>query len=473
MAARTDDGALGVALKISSLMLWIFYSAAALYVAYCNSFFLEKDNHLVSAQSLVGQSTAPSLLQKIRLSHQYSKAYYFFFPDGFDIAAFIPLAVRAVGLSAFAIASTYYFAVKYEDGGEMLMFVAWIVGVLSEHYWLTSPVSANSSEATGLIRNATAVAASVATSAVGDARSVSTAAGDVLVVYDSRIPMVPGWLWLVVSMATGFFSGLMSKVKDITDGKVDRGDHLLGILEDDESGGAVPTVIDDVRVLQKRLAKDKEEPGSVGAERRGSASGAKSDGTGGGDGMDGGDGREMGSVAVTSHHRRRGRGARNFGSRFVALGERLYIVVPFWTGQWFAFILRHGWRGVFIENCVLILTLGMIGYTMLSFKLLREKVYRTSGRTTIVRYRRTVPISENGNDTSATVIEEEEETTVDLIDLISKIFTTSFGAVGVAVVAVNVFITMLAIPFLKALVKLNALVSSVGILVELFVYEMA
>ena len=62
---------------------------------------------------------------------------------------------------------------------------------------------------------------------------------------------------------------------------------------------------------------------------------------------------------------------------------------------------------------------------------------------------------------------------IDVIDLISKLFTTSFGVVVLGVVGLNIFMTSLCIPFLKALFKLNALVSGVGIVIELIMYEVA
>uniref|UniRef100_A0A146L5Y1 Uncharacterized protein n=1 Tax=Lygus hesperus TaxID=30085 RepID=A0A146L5Y1_LYGHE len=60
---------------------------------------------------------------------------------------------------------------------------------------------------------------------------------------------------------------------------------------------------------------------------------------------------------------------------------------------------------------------------------------------------------------------------IDIIELVFKLFTTSFGVVVFSVLALNIFLTTLAIPFIKALFSLNALVSSVGIIVEMLIYD--
>ncbi|KEG06411.1 hypothetical protein DQ04_14061010 [Trypanosoma grayi] len=122
-----------------------------------------------------------------------------------------------------------------------------------------------------------------------------------------------------------------------------------------------------------------------------------------------------------------------------SIGERLYVVVPFCTGQWLSFILQNGWRGIVVENLTIVLSLGMVGYCVISYKLLREHTSLARG---------------------------------DLIGFIAELLTTSFGVVFTALVLGSVFVTTLAIPFLKSLFSLNALVSSVGIVLELIVYEL-
>ncbi|CCD17063.1 unnamed protein product [Trypanosoma congolense IL3000] len=120
------------------------------------------------------------------------------------------------------------------------------------------------------------------------------------------------------------------------------------------------------------------------------------------------------------------------------IGERLYVVVPFCTGQWLYFVLRHGWKGIVLENLTIILVLAIVGYTVLTYKLL-------------MRY---TPLAHG-----------------DVISFLSMLLTSSFGVVFTAVVVGNAFVTVLIIPFLKSLFSLNALVSSLGIVMEVIVYE--
>ncbi|ORC84970.1 uncharacterized protein TM35_000391440 [Trypanosoma theileri] len=122
-----------------------------------------------------------------------------------------------------------------------------------------------------------------------------------------------------------------------------------------------------------------------------------------------------------------------------SIGERLYVVVPFCTGQWLSFVLKNGWRGIVVENLTILLSLGMVGYCVISYKLLQEHTSLMRG---------------------------------DLIGFLMELLTTSFGVVFAAVIFGSIFVTMLAIPFLKSLFSLNALVSSLGIVLEVIVYEL-
>ncbi|RNF10123.1 uncharacterized protein Tco025E_06842 [Trypanosoma conorhini] len=123
-----------------------------------------------------------------------------------------------------------------------------------------------------------------------------------------------------------------------------------------------------------------------------------------------------------------------------AIGERLYVVVPFCTGQWLSFVLQNGWRGIVVENLTILLSLAMVGYCVIGCKLLRQHTSLRRG---------------------------------DLIGFVEELLTTSFGVVFAAMLLGSVFVTLLAIPFLKSLFSLNALVSSVGIVLEFIVYEAA
>ncbi|EKF26325.1 hypothetical protein MOQ_009986 [Trypanosoma cruzi marinkellei] len=123
-----------------------------------------------------------------------------------------------------------------------------------------------------------------------------------------------------------------------------------------------------------------------------------------------------------------------------AIGERLYVVVPFCTGQWLSFIIQNGWRGIIVENLTILLSLAMVGYCVIGYKLLQEHTSLKRG---------------------------------DLIGFVEELLTTSFGVVFAVMLFGSIFVTLLAIPFLKSLFSLNALVSSAGIILEYIVYEVA
>ncbi|KAG8342336.1 hypothetical protein ERJ75_001402000 [Trypanosoma vivax] len=120
------------------------------------------------------------------------------------------------------------------------------------------------------------------------------------------------------------------------------------------------------------------------------------------------------------------------------VGERLYVTVPFCTGQWFYFVLYNGWWGFVVENITVLLVLAIVGYAVLSYKLFSTNNMLVRG---------------------------------DVVGFFHMLFTTSFGVVFAVVVTGNVIVTMLVIPFLKSLFSLNALVSSLGIVMEVIVYE--
>lgn len=426
----TDGRSVEAALAASSLLLWVPYSVAAVYVAYCSAFVLEQPPS-VTAQGSGSAAAAPAeptfgaitgAAPTAAAAHRYSSLYYYVFPIGFDIAVFVPLLVRVLCFSAVAILLTYYLSVRKTNGGEYLMAVAWALGTFSGYGWL------NSSTGSVLPTPPAATTGLTPTS----------------------------WMWLVVSLFTGLFSGILCKVKDIVDGKHDRDTHLFPIFDRTEP------VLD----------QGEEEPGSTHGAGAAGAAGA---------GVVGGGVRRYRRIRVpTSHH-------------LVSLGDRLYMIVPFCTGQWFAFILHHGWRGIIIENGTILLSLSLVGYTMLSYKFLKRQVLRVSGRVTRSatersrvrraeqRLRQQQAAAAAGGAEDSTlgshvpddVEDVAEVAVVDVIDLISKLFTTSFGVVVLVVLGLNLFMTSLCIPFLKALFKLNALVSGVGIVIELIMYEVA
>lgn len=120
------------------------------------------------------------------------------------------------------------------------------------------------------------------------------------------------------------------------------------------------------------------------------------------------------------------------------IAERLYVVVPFTIGQWFGFVLTNGWSGVTAIFSTIFLCLSTVGYGVVTHKLIQY--FNLTG---------------------------------DIIGLVSRLFTTSFGVVFGSLALLGSFVFYLAIPFLKSLLSLNALVSSMGIVFEILLYEVA
>ncbi|GET85488.1 hypothetical protein, conserved [Leishmania tarentolae] len=478
----TDGRSLEAALAASSLLLWLPYSLAAVYVAYCSAFVSELSlaggvgavsnsagisaaplatrdgagyaTSSASAGAWFGSSLASSMATAtyssaitgdVSARHHYSSVYYYIFPVGFEIAVFVPLLLRVVSFSAAAMLVTYYLSVHKVNGGEYLMAVAWALGVFSGYGWLYS--------STGLV---------LPTSSSSLSSSTNTGTQTV------PCAVRPSWLWLVVSLLTGLFSGILCKAKDIVDGKHACDMHLFPMLE-----------------RYEEFFEDSKMRCSAGAgddHRYDRGAGASSTAA------------SVSPSSPLSGVLRYRRICMSTPHHLVGLGDRLYMVVPFCTGQWFSFILHHGWRGIIVENGTILLSLGLVGYTMVSYKFLKRQVLRVSGRVNLsatarscnrrIKRRLQQPqqdsftvISGEGaveDANSADFLEDVGEVAVvDVMDLISKLFTTSFGVVVLVVLGLNLFMTSLCIPFLKALFKLNALVSGVGIVIELIMYEVA
>lgn len=122
-----------------------------------------------------------------------------------------------------------------------------------------------------------------------------------------------------------------------------------------------------------------------------------------------------------------------------AIGERLYMVMPFTIGLWTGYIVNNGWQGVFAVFSSIFVCLATVGYAVVIYRIMRY-LGGFQG---------------------------------DLISLIDKIFTTSFGAVFSSMVIFVAFVVYLAVPFMSALLELNALVTAVGIITEVLVYDVA
>uniref|UniRef100_A0A7S1QUL0 Uncharacterized protein n=1 Tax=Neobodo designis TaxID=312471 RepID=A0A7S1QUL0_NEODS len=125
---------------------------------------------------------------------------------------------------------------------------------------------------------------------------------------------------------------------------------------------------------------------------------------------------------------------------FHTIGERLYLVTPFTVGIWTAHLIMHGVVQGFSEvMSSVFFCLALVGYGVLTYR-----IVAWSG-----------------------VLD------MDLIAVVNHLFTTSFGVVFVGLAITFITVSYLAIPFVSSLLQLNGVLSSLGILVELVVYDNA
>lgn len=152
----------------------------------------------------------------------------------------------------------------------------------------------------------------------------------------------------------------------------------------------------------------------------------------------------------------------------------LSLVIPFCTGQWFSLMLRYGWRGFLIQNVVMTVTLGFIGYTTICFQLLRKHLKRSTSELsdygTIVVRQRTLP--------DGTLVAEEDHIVVEMLSVkvdymhfFHRLFSTKMGVVVLAMIAIYVYFLSWMLTMIQTLNTLNALVSGAGVLVELLIYD--
>lgn len=151
------------------------------------------------------------------------------------------------------------------------------------------------------------------------------------------------------------------------------------------------------------------------------------------------------------------------------------LIIPFCTGQWFSLMLRYGWRGFLIQNIVMTVTLGFIGYTMICFQLLRKHLKHStceiSDYGTIVLRHRTLP--------DGSIVAEEDHIIVEMLDVkvdymhfFYRLISTKMGLVIMGMIGFHLYFTSWMVTMIQTLYTLNALVSGAGILVELLIYEM-
>eukprot|EP00758_Cryptobia_borreli_P012134 Tbor_TRINITY_DN571_c0_g1::TRINITY_DN571_c0_g1_i1::g.23344::m.23344 len=118
--------------------------------------------------------------------------------------------------------------------------------------------------------------------------------------------------------------------------------------------------------------------------------------------------------------------------------DRLHFVIPFTIGQWMGFIVMNGWGGILKAFSSIFFCLATVGYGVVGYRImLYFGIFKG-----------------------------------DIIALVAKLFTTSFGVVFFSLVFSVTFCFYLAVPFISNLLALNAVMSSVGIIVEIMMYEM-
>lgn len=121
------------------------------------------------------------------------------------------------------------------------------------------------------------------------------------------------------------------------------------------------------------------------------------------------------------------------------IAERLYLVTPFTVGIWSAYIFLMGFSGFMQVISSVFFCLALVGYGVIAWR-----ICAWSG-----------------------VLD------MDLIQVVNHIFTTSFGVVFIGFVLTFVCVSYLAVPFVQSLLQLNGVLSSMGILVEMLVYDNA
>lgn len=119
--------------------------------------------------------------------------------------------------------------------------------------------------------------------------------------------------------------------------------------------------------------------------------------------------------------------------------ERLYLVVPYTIGIWSAFVWMRGSDGLVEVFKSIFFCLALCGYGVLAHRVLQwSGVYG-----------------------------------MDLIALINHLFTTSFGVVFTTLGLAGLAVVYLGAPFVQSLLSLNGVVSALGILVEIVIYDIA
>eukprot|EP00796_Vickermania_ingenoplastis_P006235 gene6235-4485_t len=157
-----------------------------------------------------------------------------------------------------------------------------------------------------------------------------------------------------------------------------------------------------------------------------------------------------------------------------ALSLHLSLVIPFCTGQWFSLMIRYGWHGFLLQNLVVTVTLGFIGYSMICFQLLRKHMRRSTreqyGCDTVIRRHQVLPDGQRLQRDEEIVVEMVERR-VDYMHFFYRLFATKMGILVLGMVAMHVYVTSWMWTMVQTLYTLNALVSGAGILVELLIYE--
>jgi len=123
------------------------------------------------------------------------------------------------------------------------------------------------------------------------------------------------------------------------------------------------------------------------------------------------------------------------------VSERLYLMVPYTVGVWTGHVVANGWIGLMHVFASVFFSLAAIGYGTLLHRFLKTRgVYSVN---------------------------------LDLIELVNQLFTASFGKVMVVSGAMALVIFYVVLPFALNLARQNTLVSAIGIIIEIVIYDLA
>lgn len=542
-------------LAATSFLLWVPYSCAALYIAYCDSFSIVSDE---------GGFPRPH--------RNYPAIYYLFFREGFDLLLFMYHAVPVFLFSLIvASISTWLAMMPKRFTLSYLVAFSWFLGIISFYFWSTDVVhtsktesfltSSNPSQSSPWERlqakgvswaseswgngplpapfvlqrfsgssvfsstcNETNSSSSLfswlnscgshlpSSPVMWDANFFSFLLKHGLVRVDDHLPTPPSWMWLVVSLSTGAISAVLCKALDRLHWKQERKHYAMWKSREDisskqgqldvsggepsndsmaqysamspassapfiayssSSHGKLPSPASLAENSARHVPAAYSSPSSnlmwsisCFPSQKGIA--------------DGEEALTRSANATPPAAKRRDRivirpRPRKDTRKSTVATIHLSLVIPFCTGQWFSMMLRYGWRGFLIQNIVVTVTLGFIGYSMICLQVLRKRLRRsqraTSDYQTVVLKPKTLADGTKCTEQNEVLVEMVNYR-VDYVHFVYRLFSTKMGIVVLAVVAFHVYVASWMLTMIRTLHTLNALVTGAGILAEILVFDL-